>query len=143
MLSNNESISVTGSQDEMVYYTFELPDGITSYSVDISGGSGDADLYVRKDERPTDFEFDCRPYIDGNVESCSDTSATSGTYHVMLKGFHTFSDVNLVLSYDETGAGDDDDDDSIASCPADHQQYTGSINADGATILDDNSLLSG
>jgi Zn-dependent metalloprotease len=67
-------------------------------SVAISGGSGDADLYVRKGAAPTTSSYDCRPYKSGNAESCSFTGVT-GTYYWNVRAYSTFSGVTLDWSY--------------------------------------------
>jgi hypothetical protein len=52
------------------------------------GASGDPDLYVRFDAAPTRFLYDCRPYLDGPVESCALTvPATAKQVHVMVRGY--------------------------------------------------------
>ena len=68
----------------------------------MSGGSGDADLYVRRGSAPTTSTYDCRPYKSGNAESCSFDPAQAGTYHVMLVGYSAFSGVSLVGDYEES-----------------------------------------
>jgi hypothetical protein len=51
-------------------------------------GTGDADLYVRFDQAPTFFAFDCRPYLDGSNELCSlDVPAGATTAHIMIDGY--------------------------------------------------------
>jgi hypothetical protein len=51
-------------------------------------GTGDADLYVRFNQAPTFFAFDCRPYLDGSFETCSlDVPAGATTAHIMIDGF--------------------------------------------------------
>jgi hypothetical protein len=53
-----------------------------------SGASGDPDLYVRFDLAPTRLRYDCRPYLDGQVESCALTvPATAKQAHVMVRGY--------------------------------------------------------
>ncbi len=89
---------ISGSQGGSVNYTMQVPSGATSIRFAISGGSGDADLYVRFGAAPTDSAYDCRPYIDGNAESCN-VSQSGGTYYVRLKGYRAFSGVSLVGSY--------------------------------------------
>lgn len=131
-LQNDNAVSVSGKLNEMKYYKFTLPDGISKYSVTIEGGSGDADLYVREGYRPTDLEYDCRPYMDGNTESCTKSSPAAGTYYVSVKGYRAFNNVSLVLSY-AAGNGV-----ATNTCPSGHKSYAGSIEADGSTILDDN-----
>lgn len=80
-----------------LYYTVTVPSG-SNLTVAISGGSGDADLYVRKGSNPTTSSYDCRPYLTGNSESCS-FSAASGTYYIMLNGYAAFSGVTLKASW--------------------------------------------
>jgi serine protease len=46
--------------------------GSTSPKVAISGGSVDADLYVRKGSQSTS-SFGSRPYLTGNTENCNFT----------------------------------------------------------------------
>jgi hypothetical protein len=69
----------------------------------ISGGSGDADMYVRLGAEPTDTSYDCRPYKNGNEETCTITAAQAGTYHVRVKAYSGFSGVSLTGSYSTEG----------------------------------------
>jgi serine protease len=102
-----DGVPVTGlaaSQGNDIIYTFDVPSNATNISFNMSGGTGDADLYVRFGAAPTDSTYDCRPYANGNNETCTGTS-TGGTYYVRVKAYTTFSGVTLVASYDEQGAG--------------------------------------
>ena len=85
-------------------YTMEVPSGATNIKFDMSGGSGDADLYVKFGSAPTDSSYDCRPYKNGNSESCTG-SQSGGTYHVRVKAYSTFSGVSLTGSYTDPGTG--------------------------------------
>ena len=68
VLTNGVPVSVpTTSVGGKVNYTMIVPSGTTSLSFKISGGSGDADLYVRRGSPPTTSAFDCRPYQPGNT----------------------------------------------------------------------------
>ena len=85
-------------------YTFAVPAGVAGVSISISGGTGDADLYVNHGTVPTTqagSSNDCRPYTNGNNESCSQQLSpfSAGTYHVMLHGYRGFSGVRLVADY--------------------------------------------
>ncbi len=82
----------------------EVPSGATNISFNISGGSGDADMYIRFGSAPTDSTYDCRPYLNGNNETCTGSS-TGGTYYVRVKAYSTFSGVTLTGSYTEPGSG--------------------------------------
>jgi hypothetical protein len=99
VLSNGVPASVpTTPAGGRANYTMVVPSGKTSLSVKISGGSGDADLYVRRGSPPTTIEFDCRPYDIGNTETCT-FSAPTGTWYVMVRAYATFSGVNLIATY--------------------------------------------
>jgi hypothetical protein len=73
--------------------------------VSTSGGSGDADMYVKFGSAPTDSSYDCRPYKSGNSESCTYATPSAGTYYVRLKAYSSFSGVSLVGDYDTGGGG--------------------------------------
>jgi PKD repeat protein len=80
-------------------YTLVVPAGASNLSFSISGGSGDADLYVRLGSAPTTSSYTCRPYTAGNTETCSFASPTAGTYYVGVRAYATFSGVTLTNSY--------------------------------------------
>ena len=87
-------------------FTFDVPAGANKLNFVISGGTGDADLYVRYASAPTTGVYDCRPYLNGNNESCNIASVQAGTYYVMVKAYSAFSGVTLVASYDQSANGD-------------------------------------
>ncbi|HEX6930475.1 MAG TPA: S8 family serine peptidase [Gammaproteobacteria bacterium] len=100
--------NLSGSQGTELNFTLEVPAGATNLSFTMSGGSGDADLYVKFGSAPTTSSYDCRPYVGGNSENCDITTAQAGTYYVMIRGYSAFSGVSLVGSFDEdTGGGGD------------------------------------
>ena len=84
-------------------YTMVVPAGATDLSFNLSGGTGDADMYVKFGSAPTTSSYDCRPYVSGNTESCPITTAQAGTYYVMVHGYAAFSGVNLVGAYTDGG----------------------------------------
>lgn len=80
-------------------YTLVVPSGATNLSFKTSGGTGDADLYVRLGGAPTTSSYTCRPYLSGNNETCSWTAPTPGTYYVSLRAYSTFSGVTLTPAF--------------------------------------------
>ncbi|MGQ4660069.1 M20/M25/M40 family metallo-hydrolase [Lysobacter sp. F6437] len=96
----------TGSD---VVYTLDVPQGASDLDFTISGGSGDADLYVNFGSAPTDSSYDCRPYRSGNAETCSFAAPEAGTWHVRVKAYQAFSGVGLVGGYVVDGGGDGGD----------------------------------
>ena len=97
---------LTAATGNDLVFTMEVPAGATDINFAMTGGSGDADLYVKFGAEPTDSVYDCRPYKSGNVESCASTQA-GGTYYVRLKAYSDFAGVSLTGSYTEptTGGG--------------------------------------
>ena len=105
-LDNGESVgSLSGSTGSWKYYTISIPSGASDLSVSISGGSGDADLYVRRGSQPTTSSYDCRPYRNGNNETCSFSSPAAGTWHIGIRAYTSYSGVTLSVNWTEPGGG--------------------------------------
>ncbi|MFK7893613.1 MAG: PPC domain-containing protein, partial [Granulosicoccus sp.] len=104
-LANGTQISdLTGSQDSTQYFELPLTADAGNALFSISGGVGDADIYVGYNQIPTLTDFTCRPFRDGNNEVCSITNALAGNYFVMINGYQPYSGVTLKAAYDlETG----------------------------------------
>jgi len=90
--------NLSASTGNDIVYTMNVPAGATEVSFTISGGSGDADMYVKLGSAPTDTGYDCRPYKNGNSETCNVDQA-GGTYYVRVKAYQSFSGVSLVGRY--------------------------------------------
>ncbi|MGN6518237.1 MAG: M4 family metallopeptidase [Dokdonella sp.] len=76
-------------------YTLVVPAGQSKVVFTISGGTGDADMYVRRGSAPTTSTYDCRPYTSGNSETCTFNAPTAGTYYVNVRAYAAFSGVSL------------------------------------------------
>ncbi|MCY7293892.1 S8 family serine peptidase [Alteromonas sp. a30] len=90
---------LSGSRSAWDRYTWDIPAGVATMSVSISGGSGDADLYLRYGAQPTTSTYDCRPYRSGNNETCTFNNPSSGTWHVGIRAYSTYSGVTMNYSY--------------------------------------------
>ncbi|PVV05804.1 MAG: hypothetical protein B6D77_17930 [gamma proteobacterium symbiont of Ctena orbiculata] len=99
---------LSGTGDESLLFAIDLPADAEHLKFIISGGSGDADLYVKFGSEPTLSSFDCRPYLQGNAETCRISHAREGRYFVMIHGYTAFSDLSLVASYVESSIPDPD-----------------------------------
>jgi len=103
-----KGVAVTGlaaSTGNSLNYTMDVPAGATNLTFTMSGGTGDADLYVRFGSAPTDTTYTCRPYLSGNNETCTIAAPSAGTYYVRVKAYSTFSGVSLVGNYTEGSSG--------------------------------------
>ncbi|MFD0725327.1 trypsin-like serine protease [Lysobacter brunescens] len=90
---NLPSVS-TGNWSSM--YTVAIPAGTTSLVVNISGGTGDADLYVRAGAAPTTTSYNCRPYLSSNTETCTINNPVAGTtYYIGVRAYSSYSGVNM------------------------------------------------
>jgi xanthomonalisin len=106
VLSNGVTVSnLAASTGAYLKYTMVVPAGATGLKFVMSGGTGDADMYVKFGSEPTDSSYDCRPYVNGNSETCSIATAQAGTYYINIKGYQTFSGVSLTGSYSTGGGG--------------------------------------
>lgn len=90
-----ELSDLIGTDGDMDFFSFEVPAGMSELSLQMSGGSGDADLYVRQGAEPTLSVYDCRPYRFGNTETCNFANPSAGTWHVAVRAYDDYSGVNL------------------------------------------------
>jgi serine protease len=89
------SAAVNTTRDFMLV----VPAGATQLSFTLSGGSGDADLYVRRGALATSSSRDCASEGSTNAESCSFASPTAATYYVRVQAYRAYSGVSLVANY--------------------------------------------
>ena len=109
-LENGETVAdLAGAGGEALLFSLDVPAMATDLAFTMNGGTGDADLYVKFGAEPTASDFDCRPYLAGNDESCLIDPAQEGTYFVKVMGYTTFTGVSLTGSFiaeDEPGDPD-------------------------------------
>ena len=106
VLSNGVGITIAdATASHQQNWTMAVPAGATNLVFSISGGTGDADLYVKFGSAPTLTSYDCRPYVSGNSESCPIATAQAGTYYVMVNAYAAYSGVTLKGSYTAPGGG--------------------------------------
>jgi hypothetical protein len=100
VLTNGVPVTgISGATGSQQLWTISVPSGATNLSITSSGGSGDADLYVRFGAAPTTSTYNCRSWGSTNAESCSFPTPSAGTYHVMLNAYAAFSGLTLTGSY--------------------------------------------
>ena len=81
------------------HYTLEVPAGMAQLTVDISGGRGDADLYVKYGSQPTSGSYDCRPNKNGNSETCVINSPQAGIWHISVYAYRAVTGLTLTSEY--------------------------------------------
>ncbi|MEN6335934.1 MAG: pre-peptidase C-terminal domain-containing protein [Phycisphaerales bacterium] len=106
-LKNNEPVTgISGEAKDELFYKIEVPAGQESLQIRMSGGTGDADLYVKRGAQPKTTDYDYRPYLIGNEETVDVRSPEAGTWYVMIRGYQAFSGITLVAQYAGTAVDD-------------------------------------
>jgi hypothetical protein len=80
-------------------FQLEVPVGAQTLEIQISGGTGDADLYVKRGAVPTITSYDYRPYVGSNDEAVAVADPTAGPWFIMVRGYDAFTSVTLVATY--------------------------------------------
>ncbi|MEP6898834.1 MAG: pre-peptidase C-terminal domain-containing protein [Rhodanobacter sp.] len=100
VLQNGTPVTgLAATTNNAVNYTMVVPSGSSALKFAISGGTGDADLYVKRGSAPTTSSYDCRPYVSGNTETCNISPSTAGTYYIMVRAYSSYTGVKLTGSY--------------------------------------------
>ena len=83
-------VAVTGLKDitgNQAFYKIDVPAGQSKLEVAMSGGTGDADLYIRKGSKPTLTDYDYRPYLSGNNEIVTINNPAADTWYILLNAY--------------------------------------------------------
>ncbi len=105
-LANGQTVSnLSGATGSWQYFKITVPAGQTNLAINMSGGSGDADLYVKLGAQPTLTSYDYRPYLTGNNESVSVTNPGAGDWYIGIQGYAAYSGVSLQATYSTSGGG--------------------------------------
>lgn len=100
VLQNGSPVTgLAATTNNAVNYTMVVPSGASGLKFTIAGGTGDADLYVKRGSAPTTSSYDCRPYVTGNSETCNISPSTAGTYYIMVRAYSSYTGVTLTGSY--------------------------------------------
>ena len=92
--------NLDGNRGEQVHeYVINLPERAKNLKFAISGGIGDADLYVRAGSLPTTRSYDCRPYTSRNNETCLISVPREKVYYAIIRAYRNYSGVRLEVSH--------------------------------------------
>lgn len=90
-------MNISGNLGSSRYFSIAVPAGATNLKIQTSGGTGDADLYVRFAQAPTLSMYDCKGIGGNNL--CHIPAPNNGEYHIMLHGVQSFSGLVLTADY--------------------------------------------
>lgn len=125
-LTNGQTVSnISGATGSWTNYKITVPSGQSQLKITMSGGTGDADLYVKLGSQPTSTSYDYRPYLSGNAETVTVTNPAAGDWYISLNAYAAFSGVSLNATYSASTGG---------TCT----NYSGSLSGTGASAIQPN-----
>lgn len=130
---------IAASQDDFIVFQMEVPAGATNLTFSISGGQGDADLYVKFAQPPSLQDFDYRPFLEGNTETVTVEAVQAGTYYVALHGYAAFSGVTLVGQFEGGRSAPEPREPADPVTPPDSNTY---LNDTDVAIIDGSGVAS-
>lgn len=98
--------NLSAASGQTLKFIADIPAGATKLSFVMSGGTGDADLYLRQGSEPTTSVNDCAPYLSGNAEQCAVAAPVAGRYYINIEAYESFSGVSLAVNYSVQSGGD-------------------------------------
>jgi bacillolysin len=105
-LSNGQTVSnLAASTGNWLYFKITVPSGQTQLKVVTSGGSGDADLYVRLGSLPTTSSYNGRSNGSTNAETVTISNPSAGDWYIGLYAYSSFSGVSLTATYSGSTGG--------------------------------------
>ncbi len=87
--------NLSPASGEILSFTLDVPAGATSLEVDISDGTGNADLAINFGSQPSRTDNDCLEVGAGNTHSCTITNPAEGTWFIVVRGAAASSGVEL------------------------------------------------
>jgi Zn-dependent metalloprotease len=99
-LTNGVALTgLSGASGAQAFYILDVPAG-RAVTFALSGGTGDADMYVKYGSQASTTSYDCRPYLSGNNETCNIAAKpAAGRFSIMLRGYTAYSGTSLKGTY--------------------------------------------
>ena len=90
--------NLSAAANTWLYFTITVPECSNTLTVKTSNGTGDADLYVRLNARPTTADATCRSTNSANTESCVVSNPAAGVWHIGILAYKAIAGVTLTAS---------------------------------------------
>ncbi|WP_339689478.1 M28 family metallopeptidase [uncultured Pseudoalteromonas sp.] len=95
---NRTETNVSVATGGWTRFSQNISAGYASLNISILGGSGDADLYVNFGSPSSTSTYQCRPYKNGNNESCTISNPQAGAWYIDLQGYTAASGITLTIN---------------------------------------------
>lgn len=104
--ANTTRSNLSGEEGSETFYRVAVPAGTTSLRISTRGGSGDVDLYVKRNQVPvcqTDewvwvpCVYDLRSATNGNSEAVTVSFPQAGDWYINLSAFRSYDGVTLTV----------------------------------------------
>lgn len=100
-LDNGDSKTFSANANEQQKFVIDIPTGSQNLLIETSGGTGEADLYVKFASEPSTQDYDYRPWVVGNVEKVEVATPQSGQWYIMINPDTDVTSVTVKVSWTE------------------------------------------
>lgn len=90
--------NLTAATGTWLYYTITVPECSNTLTVKTANGTGDADLFVRFNARPTSADAACRSTNSANAENCVVPNPAAGVWHIGVQAYKAIAGVTLTAT---------------------------------------------
>ena len=103
-LSNNVPVTVNAATGVQLKYSFFIPvpppvEQLTSLSLKLTGGTGNGNLYIKRESEPTTTSYLAKSDGASNLETIELSTPLAGTYYILMNAASAVNGASLVASY--------------------------------------------
>ncbi|MFY0581803.1 PPC domain-containing protein [Cystobacter fuscus] len=100
-LKDGIPITLSGATGSLTYFYVNLPVGLSEVSFALMGGTGNANLAVKRGEIPTNILYDCSSRGSDNEERCNVQAPAADTWSVRVEGQSAYDNAKLVVYFNQ------------------------------------------
>ena len=100
----------SADSSDVLLFRLDVPETMDEFlTIRLSGGSGDADLFLNYDQRPDDqFDYKCLSITSTTDEVCQTAPMRAGSYHVLVHAFVDFGPTTMTVTVGDDAVEDYD-----------------------------------
>lgn len=103
-LHNGDQLgALDGGTGSSRWYAIQVPAGISELAITTGGGTGNADLFLRRDDLPTSGVNQCAAQSGTNDEQCVIVDPEAGTWYALLQAVDPYAGMALTLTLTAPG----------------------------------------